>query len=81
MNEECLQYFHRISEYIDRELDDAICRKIDAHLKECPECRECLDSLRKTIELCRQASEEAVPEGFRKRLRAVLKECFAAQPT
>ena len=42
MKEDCKKYFERISEYLDGELDDEICREIEAHLKECTECRECL---------------------------------------
>jgi anti-sigma factor RsiW len=72
----CRKHFDRISEYLDGELDDALCREIEAHLRDCPECRECIDSLRKTIRICRGAAEESVPEEVRIRLRAALRECM-----
>ncbi len=74
MKEDCKKYFERISEYLDGELDDEICREIEAHLKECPECRECLDSLKRTIELCKEAGKETIPSDIHERLRSNLRE-------
>jgi mycothiol system anti-sigma-R factor len=74
MKEDCKKYFERISEYLDGELDNEICHEIENHLKECPECRECLDSLKKTIQLCKEAGKEAMPSDIRKRLRSNLKQ-------
>jgi RNA polymerase sigma-70 factor (ECF subfamily) len=74
MKEDCRKYFERISEYLNGELDDEICREIETHLKECPECRECLDSLKKTIQLCKEAGKEAIPPDIRERLRSNLRE-------
>lgn len=74
MKEDCRKYFERISEYLDGELDDEICRKIEAHLEECPECRECLDSLKKTIQLCKEAGKEAIPSDIHERLRSNLRQ-------
>lgn len=74
MKENCKKYFRRISEYLDGELDVDICKKIEAHLDRCPECRECLDSLRRTIEICKKAATEEIPADASQRLRAKIKE-------
>lgn len=74
MKESCKKYFRSISEYLDGELDADICKKIEAHLDRCPECRECLDSLRRTIELCKKAAAEEIPADAGHRLRAKIKE-------
>ncbi|MBW1789338.1 MAG: zf-HC2 domain-containing protein [Deltaproteobacteria bacterium] len=76
MSENCRKHFHRISEYLDGELDERICAEIERHLKDCPKCRDCIDSLRDTIRLCREGSEEEVSDDFRTRLRASLRECM-----
>lgn len=74
MKEDCKKYFERISEYLDGELDDDICHEIEAHLEECPDCRACLDSLKKTIQLCKEAVKEEIPPDIRERLRKNLRQ-------
>jgi anti-sigma factor (TIGR02949 family) len=80
MKEDCKKYFERISEYLDGELDNEICDEIETHLKECPECRECLDSLKKTIQLCKEAGKEAIPSDIRERLRSNLRQLLNRRP-
>ena len=75
MTENCRKYFDRISEYLDGELEEGVCSEIERHLRECPECRECIESLKATIRLCREGSAESISEAFHNRLRAALKEC------
>ena len=73
MHEDCKEYFEKISEYLDKELDDEILNeKIAHHLRECPACRDCFDSLRKTIDLCRRASRTKMPADAKIRLKNVL---------
>ena len=73
MHEDCREYFEKISEYLDKELDDDILyEKIADHLRECPACRDCFDSLRKTIDLCRRASRTKMPAEAKIRLKATL---------
>ena len=79
MKEECKKDFERISEYLDGELNHDICREIENHFRHCPECRECVDSLRKSIELCKKAAEEKITPDMRRRLRAALRDCFASE--
>ena len=74
MKEDCKRFYKRISEYLDDELDDQICNEIEAHLKDCPECRECLDSLKKTIQLCKKAGKETIPSDIHEHLRSSLRE-------
>ena len=75
--EKCKKHFEIISEYLDGELDDEICHEIKAHLKDCPECQECLDSLKKTIQLCKEAGKEEIPSDIRERLRLSLPDFFS----
>ena len=77
MKEDCKKYFESISEYLDGELGPDDCQQIEQHLKECPECQDCFDALKKTIDLCRKSSREEVPGDMRERLRSKLRDCFS----
>ena len=74
MREDCRKDFERISEYLDGELNDDICRKIEKHLLHCPECSEFVSSLKKTIQLCKNAAQEEIPPDIQERLRSLLRE-------
>ena len=78
MKEECKKNFERISEYLDGELGPDDCQQIEQHLKACPECRDCFDALKKTIDLCRKSAREEIPGDMRKRLRSKLRDCFGS---
>ena len=81
MRRDCKEQFKKISEYLDGELDPVTVKKIEAHLSECPECRDCINSLKKTIRLCQQASVEGMPEDIRRRLHETLRQCFERDHT
>jgi RNA polymerase sigma-70 factor (ECF subfamily) len=65
----CLILFERLSEYIDRELDAATCQDIEAHIKACKPCQVCLETLKQTVNLCRNLERHRVPEAFSNRLK------------
>jgi RNA polymerase sigma-70 factor (ECF subfamily) len=79
MHEDCKEYFEKISEYLDGELDGTLCEKIEHHLQDCPECRECIDSLKKTIRLCRDLPRKKIPRDAQIRLRDALKKVFETE--
>jgi len=79
MKRECKEHLQRISEYLDGELDSSICRQVEEHLAACPECRDCLESLRRTIQLCKEAAQQDIPPQAREHLRAVLREHLAGR--
>lgn len=72
MNELCQALQEQLSEYIDGQLDDALCAEIEAHLAGCDNCRILVDTLRKTILLYRQQSPADMPSDVRERLCRVL---------
>ena len=74
MKDDCRRYFLKISEYLDGEVDEKTCYKIEAHLRQCPECLDCFESLKKTIQLCKNGASESLPVDVRKQLRATLRE-------
>jgi RNA polymerase sigma-70 factor (ECF subfamily) len=52
--ETCKEIFAELSAYLDEELPPDACRQLEAHLSDCPPCLEFMNSLRKTVELCRR---------------------------
>jgi RNA polymerase sigma-70 factor (ECF subfamily) len=68
----CLELFEKLSEYLDNELDEATCEEIENHVKKCVACFVCLQTLKRTVDLCKQAGDRPVPEGFSRKLREVI---------
>jgi anti-sigma factor RsiW len=68
----CLELFEKLSEYIDQELAPEAHRDIEAHVAECLACFACLQTLKQTIALCRQAGDQPVPAAFSRKLHAML---------
>ncbi len=62
----------QLSEFIDGELDDAMCQEIEQHMASCDNCRVVVDTLRKTILLYRDTPVETVPPEVHERLVKVL---------
>ena len=68
----CLAMFAKLSEYIDDELDELTCNDIERHARECIRCKTCLDTLKRTIDLCRNTGDKPLPETFSIRLKAFI---------
>jgi anti-sigma factor RsiW len=70
---ECKDLAQHLSAYIDDELDDELCGKIEAHIESCPKCKIVVNTLRKTIQLYQDDGEsETYPLTARHRLFAEL---------
>jgi len=68
----CLEMFEKLSEYLDNELDEATCKAIEKHVKECVPCFICLQTLKRTVDLCKQAGDRPIPRAFSKKLKEVI---------
>jgi hypothetical protein len=60
-DEKCKEVFALLSEYLNPELPPDACQEVELHLNGCPPCIEFADSLRKTVELCRQYRPTEMP--------------------
>lgn len=70
-NADCRSLFAHLSEYLDGELPAVDCRRIERHCRGCPRCRSVIDSLQRTIALCRESGQQThVPSAVRARARA-----------
>jgi predicted anti-sigma-YlaC factor YlaD len=61
------------SDYLDRDLRQRACRKVDEHLKQCPDCKLYLDTLNKSITLYRGLGDVPVPKDVESRLFATIR--------
>ena len=73
-HQQCRTLFEKLSEYIDNELDQALCETIEKHLRSCPPCQACLSTLKQTVAVCREMKTAHVPEDFSRRLRKMLQQ-------
>ena len=60
----CREMFERLSEYMDGELDARLLECFDEHLQDCEPCQAFIDTLRKTVELCRESGSDAPGESL-----------------
>ncbi len=60
-SESCKEIFALLSDYLNLELPPDACREIEGHLAGCPPCIEFVESLRKTVDLCRQYQPTELP--------------------
>ena len=65
----CLEMFEKLSEYLDHELDNLTCADIEKHAGECISCKVCLETLKRTIEVCKHMEFRTVPASFTARLK------------
>jgi RNA polymerase sigma-70 factor (ECF subfamily) len=76
---ECGKHFEKISEYLDGELDRETLVEIERHLSECPRCENCVESLKRTIALCRRIGGEVIPHEAQRRIKEKVLECLAVE--
>jgi anti-sigma factor RsiW len=69
----CRDLASQLSEYIDGELEAALCAELEAHLAHCTNCRVMVDTLRKTITLYHAQAPAKVPSDVEDRLYKVLR--------
>jgi RNA polymerase sigma-70 factor, ECF subfamily len=68
----CKALFAQLSNYLDEQLDDSLCEKLDQHLDGCQPCKAFLASLESTIEQLRQAPAESFNKAAAAKLRREL---------
>lgn len=71
-HKQCRALFEKLSEYIDREVDQLTYETIEKHLAQCKPCQTCLTTLKRTVALCREMEPIAVPEMLSQRLRDLI---------
>ncbi len=68
----CRRYLESLSDYVEGELSDELCRELEAHMAICENCRIVVNTLEKTISLYRELPAPDMPNAVRERLYSVL---------
>ncbi len=74
--ENCKEIFALLSQYLDLELPPEACQEIDQHLAGCAPCVDFVESLRKTVALCRGYEPGVMPEPLTASARAELEQAW-----
>jgi len=77
----CLSMFEKLSEYIDNELDVMTCRDIERHVEACVPCKICLETLKRTVKLCKKVDSIPIPESVSVKLRELIQSMSAGRST
>jgi len=65
----CYGLIETISDYVDGELAPELCAELERHMQDCDNCRIVVDTLKKTIDLYKDASADVtLPDDVRQRL-------------
>lgn len=70
----CQEYFKRLSELIDGELDQGTAEEIRSHIEACPECRVCWATFKKSVEIFQRFGAEPIPLNMLSELKAFIRE-------
>jgi len=65
----CRELLKHLSDYLDRDLDPAIRRRIESHVKDCKPCVAFISTLKKTVGVLNRLPRAALPSDLRSRLR------------
>jgi anti-sigma factor RsiW len=66
----CRALMLRLSRYLDRDLGDVPCRRLEQHLRDCDACTGALKALRATVGRCHRARRAPLPAAVKRRARA-----------
>jgi hypothetical protein len=75
-NESCKEIFAQLSDYLNLELPPDACAEIEKHLSGCAPCIDFLESLRKTVQLCREYHPAELPGKLGTQAREQLLEAY-----
>ncbi|MCS6860616.1 MAG: zf-HC2 domain-containing protein [Abditibacteriales bacterium] len=70
----CEDLLRMLNDYVDGDIDPAVCEDFEEHLAGCNPCALVVDSIRKTITLYKGEEVYEIPLPFRERLHRVLRE-------
>jgi anti-sigma factor (TIGR02949 family) len=65
----CIDLRKKLMDYLDGDLDIKSCEELEAHIAACVDCQINVDTLRKTLEICKKsAMNNPLPSDIRARL-------------
>jgi predicted anti-sigma-YlaC factor YlaD len=70
---DCDDLFEGLKDYLDGTAKEEICKALEAHMEECPNCKIHVNTLKGTIEIYQALGGKKMPEDARQRLHKALK--------
>lgn len=70
----CEELLRMLNDYVDGDIDPAICAEFQNHLDDCNPCKVVVDTIRKTITLYKKGEAYELPLAFREKLHRTLRE-------
>ena len=68
-HQNCHNLLSSLSEFVDGDLDPLLCDEIERHMADCENCQIVINTLKKTVELYHQTTEDpSLPSDIRTRL-------------
>lgn len=74
MGKKCAEYVTDLNDYLDGEISPELCEELERHIGRCENCRIMVDTLRKTVILCREGRKEKLPESLQQKLTDLLRQ-------
>ncbi len=75
----CEEMLALLNEYVDGEIDPAICAEFEKHMAGCNPCQVVVDNIRQTIQLYKGGQPYELPAELQQRLQRALTECWQKQ--
>jgi RNA polymerase sigma-70 factor, ECF subfamily len=72
----CKAMFAELSNYLDDQMDDSLCKELEKHLDGCEPCKAFLSTLEATIQQCRKSPPDSPNAKMAARLRKQLMESY-----
>ena len=69
---DCNEVLQQLSDYLDPDAREELCRAIQDHLSQCHDCRFYVDTVKKTIVLYQNEGKVEMPAGVSNQLAAAL---------
>jgi anti-sigma factor RsiW len=69
----CEDMLRLVNDYVDGDVDPAVCEEFERHLAGCDPCQVVVDNIRRTITLYKGEAVYELPAGFRERLHDALR--------
>lgn len=70
----CEELLQMLNDYVDGEIDPAVCTEFETHLQGCNPCQIVVDTIRKTITLYQNERMYELPIAFRQKMHTTLRE-------
>ncbi|MCK5126230.1 MAG: zf-HC2 domain-containing protein [candidate division Zixibacteria bacterium] len=70
----CRDMIKKLADYLDGDLEPEFCTELEKHLKGCNNCKLMINSMKMTVQLCKDGTCEDLPQEFQDKFQQKLAE-------